>query len=200
MACHGLPPRQGLLGITLAAGLTMVPCIAFAGIIAWLMLLPYVKLVAGVGLLYIGIKVLLSGGPEQQAASAMRFWGVVRIAAASNFIVSLDNVIATAAAAQGNPALLLTGILVTVPATVVGAAFIDRLIDLIPALAWAGSGLLGWIAGETTASDSSIERHLSAGQAQPVELLAAASCAVLVVSVGAIWRRVGSGRRRRPIA
>jgi hypothetical protein len=98
----------------------------------------------------------------------------VRIAAASNFIVGLDNVIATAAAAQGNPALLLTGILVTVPATV-GAAFIDRLIDLIPALAWAGSGLLGWIAGETTASDSSIERHLSAGQAQPVELLAAAS-------------------------
>jgi predicted tellurium resistance membrane protein TerC len=158
------------------------------------MLLPYVNLVTGLGVFYFGVKVLI---PEHEktdtVSSAARFWRVVRVASVVNVILSLDSAVATAAAADGNAVLMAIGLSITVPATIVGAALVDSLLNFVPAAAWAGSGALGWIAGETIASDPSIKCHLTAAHAHGVALFAAALCAVLVPGLGLAWRRTNCG-------
>ena len=67
--------------------------------------------------------------------------------------MSLDNVIAIAAAADGNMALLVLGLAISIPLIVAGAALIMSLLDRFPMLVWAGAALLGWIAGEVIATD-----------------------------------------------
>jgi predicted tellurium resistance membrane protein TerC len=76
--------------------------------------------------------------------------------------MSLDNVIAIAAAAQGNMALLVLGLAISIPLIVAGAALIMALLTRLPALVWAGAGLLGWIAGEVMATDPAIQPSLHA--------------------------------------
>lgn len=193
MACRELPPRRRLLGTTLGVGLAILLCILFAEIVTWLMLLPYVKLIAGLALSVIAIKLMLPDESVQtEIEPATHLWRVVRIITLSNIILSLDNVIATAAAAQGNVALLVIGLTISVPATVVGATLIGRLLDQFPVLIWAGTVLLGWVAGDAIAADPVVEKFLAAllntAAAHDVALSAAPLCAVLVLGVGGLWR------------
>lgn len=160
MACRGLPPRQRLWGMTLGAGVAVVLRIIFTVIIATLMLMPYLKLVGGFALFYIAMNLLVpehdsDGGVEAVA----HLWRAVRIVAVADIVMSLDNVIAIAAAAQGNIVLLILGLAISVPLIVAGAALIMSLLDRFPILVWAGAALLGWIVGEVIATDPAIERH-----------------------------------------
>ena len=107
--------------------------------------------------------------------------------------MSLDNVIAIAAAAQGNMALLVLGLAISIPLIVAGAALIMTLLDRFPILVWAGAALLGWIVGEVIATDPAIEGYLTAQfstkGAHYIMLFAALLGAILVLVVGGLWRR-----------
>ena len=117
----------------------------------------------------------------------------MRIVAIADIVMSLDNVIAIAAAAHGNIVLLVIGLAISIPLIVAGAALIMSLLDRFPILVWAGAALLGWIVGEVIATDPAIEplivARVGAETAHVIELVAAGTGAVLVLIVGGLWRR-----------
>ena len=130
---------------------------------------------------------------ESEAEAAEHLWRAVRIVAIADIIMSLDNVIAIAAAAGGNMALLVIGLAISIPLIVAGAALIMSLLDRFPILVWAGAALLGWIVGEVIATDPVVEGWLKANYgpavAHQVEIASAIIGAVLVLVVGGLWRR-----------
>ena len=194
MACRGLPARQRLWGMILGAGVAVVLRILFTGIVAQLMLLPYLKIIGGLALFYIAVKLLVPEDPDENEVEAVEhLWRAVRIVAVADIIMSLDNVIAIAAAAKGSMTLLIFGLAISIPLIVAGAALIMTLLDRFPILVWAGAALLGWIVGEVIATDPVTEgyltSHFGATVAHRVEIAAAVAGAVLVCVVGGLWRR-----------
>ena len=154
MACRGLPPRQRLWGMVLGAGVAVVLRIIFTGIVATLMELPYLKLVGGLALLVIAAKLLVPEDEDEDGVDAAAHLGTpCRSWSIADIVMSLDNVIAVAAAANGSVPLLVLGLAISVPLIVAGAALIMALLTRLPVLVWAGAALLGWIAGEVMATD-----------------------------------------------
>src|SRR5258705_6803386 len=140
MACLGLPPRQRLWGMILGAGVAVVLRIIFGVVIDQLMLLPYLKIVGCIALFYIAAKLLVPEDPDDDEVEAVEhLWRAVRIIAVADIVMSLDNVIAIAAAAQGNFALILIGLAVSIPLIVAGAGPIMSLLQSHPNLVLAGA-------------------------------------------------------------
>ncbi|WP_244485456.1 TerC family protein [Pseudolabrys sp. Root1462] len=193
MACRGLPEAQRKWGMILGAGVAVGMRIVFTGIVATLMLLPWLKIAGGLALFYVAAKLLVPDEQDEDHGEAVQhLWRAVRIVALADIIMSLDNVIAIAAAAGGNMALLILGLAISIPLIVAGAALIMALLDRFPVLVWAGSALLGWISGEVIATDPVITGYLAqygSGTAHMVEYAAAAAGAVLVLIIGGLWRR-----------
>ena len=199
MACRGLPHRKRVWGMVLGAGVAVFLRIVFTGVVASLMLLPYLKLIGGIALFYIAAKLLVPDDPDEDEVEAVEhLWRAVRIVAIADIIMSLDNVIAIAAAAQGNMALLVIGLAISIPLIVAGAALIMALLDRFPILVWAGAALLGWIVGEVIATDPVIqgylEPRLGADGFHYITLFAALIGAILVLAVGGMWRRSKQAR------
>ena len=194
MACRGLAPRQRLLGVAIGSGTAAVLLIVFALIITPLLLLPYVKLIGGLALIYIAGKLLIpETAGEEDVEAATHLWRVVRIVALADIILSLDNIIAVAAVARGNLALLMTGLAISIPIVFLGATLIMALLERFPLLVWAGAALLGWIAGETIATDPAVAGYLIAdiGEtlAHQAAIAAAGVVTLLVIGAGLLLRR-----------
>jgi predicted tellurium resistance membrane protein TerC len=150
--------------------------------------------VALLKIIWINILLLVPEEPDETEVQAVEhLWRAVRIVAVADIIMSLDNVIAIAAAAQGNMALLVIGLAISIPLIVAGAALIMALLDQFPILVWAGAALLGWIVGEVIATDPAIqgylEPRLGAEGFHYITLFASLLGAVLVMVVGGLWRR-----------
>ena len=214
MACRGLQPRHRAWGMILGAGAAVLLRIIFTGVVASLMELPYLKLVGGLALLVIAAKLLVPDDEsEDDVDTASHLLAAVQIVVVADIVMSLDNVIAVAAAANGSVPLLILGLAISIPLIVAGAALIMALLTRLPILVWAGAGLLGWIAGEVIATDPAIHPTLNALFAGSLgakldSMLAALRLAphfanggsggewvcgvlgiVLVLVAGSIWRR-----------
>jgi YjbE family integral membrane protein len=156
MACRGLHPRQRLWGMVLGAAVAVLLRIIFTGIVATLMGLPYLKLVGGLALLVIAAKLLVPEQEDGEVESASHLWAAVQIVVVADIVMSLDNVIAVAAAANGSVLLLVLGLAISIPLIVAGAALIMAALNRLPILVWAGAALLGWIAGEVISTDPAV--------------------------------------------
>jgi YjbE family integral membrane protein len=205
MACRGLPHRQRVWGMILGAGVAVLLRIVFTVFVAALMLLPYLKIVGGLALFYIAAKLLVPEDEDHSETEATEhLWRAVKIVAIADIIMSLDNVIAIAAAAQGNMALLVIGLGVSIPLIVAGAALVMALLDRFPILVWAGAALLGWIVGEVIATDPVIQGYLEpkfgADGFHYIMLFCALVGAVLVLVVGGIWRRSKLGAQAEKVS
>jgi YjbE family integral membrane protein len=211
MACRGLHGRHRLWGMVIGAGIAVVLLIAFTGIVATLMTLPYLKLVGGVALLVIAARLLVPEDENDEIEAGATLWHAVRIVVIADIVMSLDNVIAVAAAANGQLSLLILGLTVSIPMIIAGAALIMLVLDRFPLLVWLGAMLLGWIAGDVIASDPvdqsflhevlngqmvfSIEAtsaifgasHLSF-DGDLMDFVASALGAIAVLIVGSVWR------------
>lgn len=197
MACRRLPRRQRLWGLFIGAGGSVILLIVFAGLIAYLMRFPYLKLAGGLALLYIAARLLVPEGDDDSAVAAPNhLWRAVRIALIADLVMSFDNILAVVQIANGNLMLLAAGLIVSVPVVVAGAALFTGLFDRLPVLVWAGAALLGWVAGQTIISDTAFAGFFNgAGVDHPPAAAAwSAGCAgaALVLAVGALWRRRGS--------
>jgi YjbE family integral membrane protein len=180
--------------MTIGAGLAIVLRIVFAGGIAEFMAAPYLKIAGGLGLLYIAVKLLLPDEPDEtEVQAAAHLWRAVRIVVVADLIMSFDNALGIAIAAQGNLALIVFGLAASVPIIIAGAALITALIERFPVLIWLGSALLGWVAGEAISTDTAVATALSAAFSEPtmhaLQWAVSAAAAVLVLVVGALWRR-----------
>jgi len=198
MACRGLPEQQRRWGLIFGAGMAALLRIVFTVILASLMMLSNVKLIGGAGLLYIAAKLLV---PEEADRSDLQataqLWRAVMVIAVADIIMSFDNVVAIAAAARGDYLLLAIGLAISIPLLVVGAALMSALLDRYPILIWLGAALLGWIAGETMATDPAVVSRLaSLGDAavRQVEFAGAAGGAALAVAAGGLWQRLRESR------
>jgi YjbE family integral membrane protein len=200
MACRGLPPRQKRWGLVIGAGLAALLRIIFTVLLASLLTLPYLKLIGGVGLLYIAAKLLVPESPDRNDIAAVaHLWRAVAVIVVADIIMSFDNVVAIAAAARGDYVLLAIGLAISIPLLFAGAALIAALLDHYPVLIWLGAALLGWIAGETIATDTAVVSRLALlGDAalRQVEFAGAAAGAALAVAAGGLWQRLHGSRAR----
>src|ERR1700726_1677215 len=156
LACRGLQPRQRLWGMTIGAGIAVILLIVFTGIVATLMVLPYLKLVGGVALLAIAAKLLVPEDGGDDVTEGTHLWHAVRIVVIADIVMSLDNVIAVAAAANGQLPLLILRLAISIPMIIAGAALIMLVLDRFPVLIWLGATLLGWIAGDVIETDPAV--------------------------------------------
>jgi YjbE family integral membrane protein len=214
LACRELEPRQRLWGMVLGAAAAVVLRIIFTTIVATMMALPYLKLVGGLALIVIAAKLLVPQRKDEDGVkSASHLWAAVQIVVVADIVMSLDNVIAVAAAANGSIPLLILGLASSIPLIVAGAALIMALLDRLPVLVLAGAALLGWIAGDVIATDPAVHPRLQSlcegsvgveldallallgvaplfvGGGSGGEVVCAMLGVIAVLVVGSIWRR-----------
>ena len=211
LACRSLPPRQRFWGMILGAGVAVLLRIIFTGIVTQLMALPFLKLVGGVLLLWIAVKLIVPeeshGEGKVQAAESL--WRAVRIIAIADIVMSLDNVIAIAAAADSAAArvdlaqagmvkfvLIAFGLTTSIPLIIAGSALLMMILERYPILVWAGAALLGWVAGDIMIKDSALLKFVSPEIIHALHYWAALVGAVLVVTIGYLIRRM---RHKEPL-
>jgi YjbE family integral membrane protein len=192
LACRKLPPSQRLWGIVLGTLVAISLRVGFTGIVTELMTVPYVKLAGGALLFWIAVKLLGSeeNGRTSEIEPVDSLWQAIKIVAIADLVMSLDNVIAVAAAARGSYSLLMFGLACSIPLIMAGAAAVIALLERFPVVVWAGAALLGWIAGEIIAGDPLFASRLDPASAHSVQLGAATSGALLVLFIGMVRRRL----------
>ena len=215
LACRGVAREKrkwAVLGGSLAA---VSMRILFTIFIVALLRLPYVKLVSGVLLFWIAFNLLREDGAEQDIARPTSLWGAVRTIAIADAVMSLDNVVAVAAAAKNSLLMIVFGIGLSVPLIVFGSTLMLRLLQRFPVLVTAGAALLGWVAGEMMIADPIFERSVAwlgerivtftpivlawiASRPDHAELIAGASGAVLLLATAGILRLLRSRTSRMP--
>jgi YjbE family integral membrane protein len=162
LACRKLPRPQRRWGMIIGAGVASMLLIVFTGIISSLMTFPYLKLIGGCALLWIAFRLLVSDADEHHVEAVEDLWRAVRIVVVADVIMSLDNVIAVAAAARGSYVLLGLGLVVSIPIVIFGAALIMALLERFPVLVWVGAALLGGIAGDLIVEDPAMRQFIPA--------------------------------------
>ncbi len=164
-----------------------------------LLQVPFLKIVGGALLLWIGVKLLLphdDGGHEINAATSLA--GAIRTIVVADAVMSLDNVIGIAAAAKDSLVLVVFGLVVSIPIIVWGSRFVLNLMDRFPVVILGGAALLGWIGGGMITGDAVLQQR--GIEVSPVlHYVAAAIGAVLVVAIGKLWPRPAAAVAPRPV-
>lgn len=191
LACRRLPPEQRNRGIfwgVFGAIALRIVLIFFA---LKLLALPWLKLVGAVLLAWIGVKLLLpedDGGEHGEIAASTHLLGAIRTIIVADAVMSLDNVVAVAAAARDDITLVVFGIAVSVPIIVWGSKIVLRLMDRFPLVITVGGMLLGWIAGEMAYTDVAFKDWV-APYPSWLRYVAAALGALLVFAIGTVLAR-----------
>lgn len=201
LACRNLPKEQRLKGIlwgTAGAIALRVILIAFA---VALLQVPFLKLVGGALLVWIGVKLLLPGEEDEHGnlQGGTTLWSAIKTIIIADLVMSVDNVIAIAGAAQqADPdhqmGLVIFGLVVSIPLIVWGSTLVLRLLERFPIVITLGGALLGWIAGSMMITDIAVVRAIG----EPGTALhygVGLAGAVLVVLIGKLL-----GARRKPAA
>ncbi|PKO36927.1 MAG: hypothetical protein CVU33_15855 [Betaproteobacteria bacterium HGW-Betaproteobacteria-6] len=184
LACRNLSPEQRKMGIfwgVLGAVSLRVILTVFAALV---MNLPWLKLVGGLLLLWIAVKLMLPEDEEgHDIASSANLWGAVKTIVVADFVMSLDNVIAVAGAAHGSLLLLLFGLAVSIPLIVWSSQLILHWMERFPSIVLLGAALLGYVAGQMLFSDPGVTAILPQLPAWSAKVAGVVG-ALLVVIVG----------------
>lgn len=157
MACHNLSDKYRKPAIFFGSAGAIVLRIIFCAIIGLLLGVPYLKLVGGALLLWIGIKLVMEEDDDANIKAHDNIWAAVWTIIVADAVMSLDNAIAIAAAAKGDFTLIVIGLVISIPIIIVGATLISKALDRFPWLGLVGAALIGWIAGEVMATDGKHE-------------------------------------------
>ena len=157
MAARGLPASQQKKAIVFGSGAAIIMRIVLTLIAVRMLGQPWLKLAGGLALLWIGAN-LMAGDDEEDnhEAKPVGVAAAVRTILVADLVMSLDNVLAVAAAAQGNTPLLIIGLAVSVPLIVFGSTLILKVMERFPVIITAGAALLGWLAGEMMVGDPAL--------------------------------------------
>ena len=196
LACRNLPAKQRAKGImygTAGAIILRVILIAFA---LALLAIPYLKIVGALLLLWIGVKLLVpEAESDHNISPSDKLWGAVKTVIIADLVMSVDNVLAIAGAAQGAQQdhqlpLVIFGLLVSIPIIIAGSQLVLKLMERFPIVITLGAMLLGWIAGQMAYTDPAIKPYLPEGVYW--SYLVAAAGALLVLVIGKV---VQAGRK-----
>jgi YjbE family integral membrane protein len=191
LACRNLSRRQRRLGIFWGVLGAIILRIVLTFFAMSLLANPYLKLIGGTLLLWIGVKLVAEeDGGEHDVKASDRMLAAVWTIIVADLVMSLDNVMGVAAAAKGDVPLIVFGLVVSIPIVVLGSQIVMRLLARFPLLVLAGGGLLGYIAGEMMVEDPAVAPWIAAHTPQLTAFAPGVGVA-LVVAVG--W---GLTRRR----
>lgn len=201
LACRNLPPQYRNPAVMAGSAGAIILRIVFCIIVAELLQVPYLKIVGGVLLLWIGVKLLTddSGhGDEGKVKASSSIAGAIWTIVVADAVMSLDNAIAIAAAAEsaakGDPTrlwtLLIIGLVVSIPIIVFGSTLLMRVMARFPIIVTIGAALLGWVAGHMMASDQLVDARLAALVPHSHYVFGAVGAA-LVVLIGRILQSRG---------
>ncbi len=184
MAARTLKPEQQKKAIFWGSAAAIVMRIVLTIVAIQLLALPYLKIIGAVLLVYIGVDLLKGGGDEDGHGKEINGLGAaIRTILIADLVMSLDNVLAVAAAAKGNIPLLILGLLVSIPLIVFGATLLTKVMERFPIIITIGAALLGFLAGEMLLTDPAVTSHFGAIGDQNV-LFGGILGAVLVVALG----------------
>lgn len=182
MACRKLPPQMQKKAIILGTAGAILARVVLLIIAVKLLGLPWLKVVGAALLMWIGFKLVGSEEEEEQIEGDNRLWKTVLTITMADVVMSLDNVLAVAAAGQGNVWLVTFGVLVSIPIIVLGSKLVLSLLERFPWIVTLGGGLIGWIAGTMLVTDPVLARFT--GGIAHLHLIAGLVGAVLVVAYG----------------
>jgi len=185
LAARSLPPEQQRKAIMFGSGAAVVLRIVLTVVAAKLLELSLLQIVGGCLLLWIGLQLLTSHDEEEGAGKGTgTMMAAIRTILIADLVMSLDNVIAVAAAAGGNMLLLILGLAISIPLVIFGSTLMIKLMERFPVIVILGAGLIGWVGGETIMNDKLLHGFVEANPA--LHYLAAAAGAALVVGLG-LW-------------
>jgi len=201
LACRRLSPahqKQAFVWGSVGVVVLMTTLTVF---VVYLLSLPYLEIVGSLMLLWIGIKLLVAedegdeGGVDQKDT----LMAAIRTIIIADMIMSLDNVLAMAAAAKGHMWMLVAGLVVTVPVILFGSALLMKLMERFPVFVLIGAGLIGWVAGEMIVTDPAIKAWVDANMSS-LHNIAPVACAALVIGVGKALEHMASRKPSGDIA
>jgi YjbE family integral membrane protein len=164
MACHNLSDKYRRPAIMFGSAGAIVLRIIFCAIIGYLLSVPYLKLVGGALLFWIGVKLLAEEEDDANIKAHDNVWAAIWTIIVADAVMSLDNAIAIAAAARGDFTLIVIGLAISIPIIIVGATIISKVLDRFPWIGIVGAALIGWIAGEVMAGDGRYEEVDASGK------------------------------------
>ena len=182
LACRGLPPKHQKMGVFLGAAAAVTLRLIFAIFIIYLLDVPYLKIFGGLMLFWVGYKLMMPQGGDEDVHAGANLFQAVKIIVIADAVMSLDNVIAVAAAAKGSIMLLVLGLLISIPLVVFGATLLLKTIDRMPWIVPGGAALIGYIGAEIALKDIAWQDWIDANAhwAHIAVPLLAAICLVIV--------------------
>jgi YjbE family integral membrane protein len=193
LAARSLPPNQQKQAIVFGSGAAVVLRIVLTVVAAKLLALPYLQIVGGLLLLWIGVQLLGEDGEEDEGGHKEHgsLMAAIRTILIADLVMSLDNVIAVAAAAQGSMTLLILGLAISIPLVIFGSTLMIKLMERFPIIVVLGAMLIGWVGGETIVSDVALKDVLAANPW--LHYAGAAVGALFVYAVGKVMQRRSAG-------
>ncbi len=199
LACRDLPPKQKKLGIFWGIFGAVILRVVLTYFAVGLLQLPWLKVIGGVLLFWIGIKLLVPEADDgSEVAASEHLMGAIRTVIVADLVMSLDNVIGVAAAAKGSLVLLVFGLAVSIPLIVLASQLIMKLMERYPIVVTLGAGLLGFVAGEMIVEDQLLHAWVEPympGLAT-ISGIAGAAC---VVAIGHVLARRSRGVVEREV-
>ncbi len=194
LASRNLPHSQQKKAIVFGSGAAIVLRVVLTLFAVQLLQLPWLKLIGAVLLLWIGVQLLADSDDDADVHASGNLWTAVRTILIADLVMSLDNVIAVAAAANSAPEalrvpLLVIGLGLSIPLIIFGSTLLLKLMERFPAIITLGAALLGFVAGEMATTDAAVHEWFEAHM-HGLDYAVSLSCAVFVVAVGlALARR-----------
>jgi YjbE family integral membrane protein len=191
LACRSLPDKYRNKAVIAGSAGAVIVRVIFCAIVSWLMIVPAIKLIGGLLLLWIGVKLMIpeDDGDGDDVKSSSSLWGAIQTIVIADVVMSLDNVIGIVAAAKGDIPLIVIGLVMSVPLIVFGSQLLMKVLNRFPLLVTAGAGLLGWLAGDIMAGDPLVHHWIETNGGIWAERAAAVAGAAFVVVLGLILAR-----------
>ncbi|HHG8771703.1 YjbE family integral membrane protein [Raoultella sp. BIGb0138] len=183
MACRKLPPRLRTRAIIIGTFGAIVARVLLLAVAIYLLSLPWLKIVGALLLLWIGIRLVANQDEDEEVSSSSSLWRTAVTITVADVIMSLDNVLAVAAAGKGHLLVVALGVLISIPIIVAGSKLVLALLNRFPFVVLLGGALIGWIAGSMSVTDPTIMRLFPAAPGT-LALIAGALGAALVLLEG----------------
>lgn len=157
LACRNLPEGQRRIGLLAGAGAAVGLRIVFTLMANSMLDFSWIRFIGGILLLWVAIKLLIGEEEHDESiAPARNLWKAIQTIVIADVVMSLDNILAIAAVAKGNAALIIFGLLASVPLVVAGSQIILAMLHRAPWIVWAGAALLGYVAGDIMDEDRGV--------------------------------------------
>ena len=193
MACRKLPPQKRTKAIIIGTVGAILARVLLLALALYLLSLPWLKIVGALLLLWIGMKLVSNEEEESEVGSSASLWRTAITITVADVIMSLDNVLAVAAAGKGHIALVALGVAISIPIIVAGSKLVLVLLTRFPAVVLLGGMLIGWIAGSMLVSDPTIHNCFPPPGTAPRAWLAPSARCWCCLKDGA----AAHGRRRK---